>query len=371
MKHSIKLQPKKYHNRDVIEINGTITPVLGEYLEDYPYCYWYKTTSTWIIPIEEFDLQHFFEAFKNLAYIDYSALRQLKNPIEELYPRRFETNHRKNEPLPDGYVEKLMLKRYSANTIRIYSNYFKDFSYYFRDNDLADLTHEDINGYIIDLIREYDISTSQQNQRINAIKFYYEKILIREKEFYLIDRPRKEQFLPDVLSQEEIKSMLNATENSKHKSIIALIYSCGLRRSEIINLKIEDIDSNRMLIKIKNAKGKKDRYVHISESLLNLIRIYYKEHKPKNYLYNGYPGAPFSSTSVQKVIKKAALKAGIKKRVYPHILRHSFATHHIEKGIDIRFIQEWLGHETIKTTERYTHISKNNHNFRNLLDDIL
>jgi site-specific recombinase XerD len=161
------------------------------------------------------------------------------------------------------------------------------------------------------------------------------------------------------------------TNNIKHKTLIALIYSCGLRRSEAINMRISDIDSQRMLIKIRGAKGKKDRYVQLAEGTLQLLRKYYIKEKPKNYLFEGQQGEQYSSTSISNVLKNSAKKAGIKKRVYPHILRHSFATHHLEQGTDLRFIQEWLGHESSKTTEIYTHVSKTDFSkFKNPLDDI-
>lgn len=154
--------------------------------------------------------------------------------------------------------------------------------------------------------------------------------------------------------------MLRVTKNLKHKSIIAILYSCGLRRSEIINLKLTDIDSKRMLIKIRGAKGWVDRYVQLAKPTLELLRKYYKKDNPVKYLFEGERGNMYSPSSVQNLVKNAAIKAGINKRVTPHTLRHSFATHHLEQGTDLRYIQEWLGHKSSKTTERYTHVSKTN-----------
>ena len=224
--------------------------------------------------------------------------------------------------------------------------------------------------YILQLIREHNISSSQQNQRINSIKFYYEKVLGRERTVYSIDRPRKERQLPDVLSRDEVRGMLEVTKNLKHKSLIAIIYSCGLRRSEVINLSLKDIDSERMLIKVRGGKGKKDRYVQLAVNVLDLLRRYYQKEKPAVWLFEGANGKKYSATSIYNVIKHAAHEAGITKRVYPHILRHSFATHNLEQGMDIRFIQEWMGHESIKTTQRYTHVSNAIFKFKNLLDDM-
>ena len=277
-----------------------------------------------------------------------------------------------NVKLPSEYLNVLEIKRYSKNTIKTYINYFKDFIEYFFEKELDNITTHEINNYILDLIRKKNISSSQQNQRINAIKFYYEKVLGRTKEYYNIERPRQERKLPDVLSKVEIKAMLSATTNIKHKTIIAIIYSCGLRRNETIELKIRDIDSKRMVIKIRGGKGNKDRYIQLSEGLLKLLRQYYTEFKPKVWLLEGQTGGKYGAESILRAIKAAAKKANIQKRVYPHLLRHSYATHQLEQGVDIRFIQQWLGHESIKTTQRYTHVSEHNFkNFKNPLDELL
>ncbi len=270
------------------------------------------------------------------------------------------------------YKELLVLKRYSKNTQNIYCNYFKDFQIYFKKNKLEELSTKQINKYILNLIQLKNISISQQNQRINAIKFYYEKVLGKSKQYYKLYRPHKEHKLPKVLSKNEVKEILNSCNNIKHHCILILIYSAGLRRSELINLKVSDIDSERMVININGAKGKKDRVSLLSENTLSLLRKYYKECKPKQYLFEGMKGDKYSATSVAKVLKNAANKARIHKNVTPHMLRHSFAMHLLEQGTDLRYIQELLGHNSSKTTEIYTRVSKKNiHNWHSLeLTDI-
>ena len=258
----------------------------------------------------------------------------------------------------EKYRDILIQKRYSKNTEKVYINYFTDFCRKFGPGNIDDLSKEKINAYISELIRERNISASQQNQRINAIKFYYEKVLGREKEYYELHRPHKEQKLPKVLSKNEVKKILSVCENIKHKSILMLIYSAGLRRSESINLKITDIDSERMVINIRGGKGKKDRISLLSDHMLVLLRNYYRAYRPKDYLFEGQNGGKYSPTSIANILKKASLKAGIRKKVTPHILRHSFATHLLEQGTDLRYIQELLGHNSSKTTEVYTHVSK-------------
>lgn len=258
----------------------------------------------------------------------------------------------------EEYKSRLIQKRYSQNTINIYCKYFLDFYKHFSGVCLAKLSKEQINTYILHLIQSEGISTSQQNQRINAIKFYYEKILGREKQYYELHRPKKEHRLPKVLSKNEIKRIFDSCTNMKHKCILMLIYSAGLRRSELIELKISDIDSERMVITIRGAKGKKDRITLLSKNALAMLRDYYKEYRPRNYLFEGQTGGKYSTTSVANILRNSARKAGMSKNVTPHMLRHSFATHLLEQGTDLRYIQELLGHNSSKTTEIYTHVSK-------------
>jgi len=252
----------------------------------------------------------------------------------------------------------LIQKRYSVNTRKIYCHYFKDFQTYFKDDKLEDISTEQINKYILNLIISKKISVSQQNQRINAIKFYYEKVLGLPHQYYKIERPKKENKLPKVLSKEEISLIFSRIENLKHKMIISLLYSGGLRRSEILALKVSDIHSNRGLLRINGAKGKKDRFTLLSKALLEQLREYYRQYHPKTYLFEGQKGDNYSAESVSKILKQAGIKAGIQQIITLHILRHSFATHLPEQGTDLRYIQELLEHNNSKTTEIYTHITK-------------
>jgi len=368
----IILSYAKHRETPVVNIVFDYNPDIHSRLKNIASAKWSASMNCWYVARSEFNLTHFFESMKDLAYIDYSELKAQTKPLQNspiILP--FKEEKRQVE-LPNGYIERLEQERYSESTIKTYTHYFKEFIIAFENRDLTDIKNDEINTYILKLIKERQISSSQQNQRINAIKFYYEKVLRGEKEYYQIDRPRKERKLPDILSKEEIAGMMDATENIKHKCLIALIYSCGLRRSEAINLKLGDIDSQRMLIKIRGAKGKKDRYVQLAKSILTLLRDYYKKDRPETWLFEGTKGKQYSATSIYNTVKDLAQKAGIKKRVYPHILRHSFATHHLEQGTDLRFIQEILGHESSKTTEIYTHVSKSElSKFRNPIDDIL
>ena len=213
------------------------------------------------------------------------------------------------------------------------------------------------NNYLRYLVMERKVSASYQNQAINAIKFYYERVLGGNRKFYFVERPLKEKTLPIVLNEAEVKSILNHTHNIKHKAILMVAYSAGLRVSEIVNLKIADIDSGRMQIRISSAKGNKDRYTLLSDKTLGVLRTYFKAYKPKEWLFEGAARQQYSVRSVQKILKVSARAAGIQKAISIHTLRHSFATHLLEHGTDIRYIQGLLGHGNVKTTEIYTHIS--------------
>ncbi len=257
----------------------------------------------------------------------------------------------------EEYKTMLQLKRYSSNTRKSYINAFQNFLVFFSHKKIDDLKKNEIQEYLLSQL-ENGTSSSFQNLQINAIKFYYEKVLGRKREIYDLPRPKKEHKLPAVLSEEEIIKLFKQVSNIKHKAILYLIYSGGLRLSEVVNLKITDIDSKRNLILIRESKGKKDRTTLLSQALLELLRDYYREYKPENYLFEGQKGGQYSVRSVQNIFRMALSKSGIKKHATVHTLRHSFATHLLERGTDLRYIQELLGHANSKTTEIYTHITK-------------
>ncbi len=266
--------------------------------------------------------------------------------------------------------QRLIIKRYSPSTVSTYLSCLTHFFNFHKTKNTETLSKQDILYYLEFLVKK-GYSKSSQNQYINSIKFYYEKFLEREKQYYFIDRPIKDKKLPIVLSKEEVQSLFNQVYNLKHKTILVLIYSCGLRISELINLKINDIDTQRMLIQIRNSKGNKDRQVQLAEQIHQLIKRYNNEYNPKQFLFNGLNSFQYSTASIQKIIKRAAIKADIRKNVTPHTLRHSFATHLLEDGIDIRYIQTILGHSNIQTTQIYTHVSSRHlKNIKNPTDDM-
>ncbi len=251
----------------------------------------------------------------------------------------------------------LRSKRYSDSTIATYSEAMKSFLVFYRAKFIADITNEDVIVYNNEYILKNDLSASYQNQTINALKLFFKIINHSKMDVAALHRPKNAKTLPNVLSKEETFRLIEVTTNLKHKALLALIYSSGLRISEAINMKITDIDSQRMLIHVKNAKGKKDRYTLLSTKVLGLLKEYYTIYKPTKFLFEGQFGEQYSSRSAQAVLHQSARKAEIKKRISLHTLRHSFATHLLESGTDLRYIQDLLGHSSPKTTMIYTHVS--------------
>ena len=259
---------------------------------------------------------------------------------------------------PPEFIDKLEIKNYSNSTVKTYISMFERFINFYKGQDLIKLDENDVRKYLL-YLTSIKKSDSYFNQAVNAIKFYYEVVLEMPNRFYSIERPQKEEKLPTVISKNEVLKIIEATNNIKHKCIVQLLYSSGLRRQELINLKLKDIDSERMVINVHSGKGKKDRLTVLSSNLLIDLRNYFNAWKPKEYLFEGQYGGKYTGNSVNKVVVKAAKKAGIKKNVTPHTLRHSFATHLLESGTDLRYIQSLLGHNSSRTTEIYTHVAVN------------
>ena len=259
-------------------------------------------------------------------------------------------------------IEKFQLwlrsKRYSERTINTYKDALKSFFVFFNTKAIADLTNEDVIKYNNEFILKNKLSASYQNQITNAIKLYFKTIKYTKIEIDKIHRPKRAKVLPNVLSKEEVKAILEAHSNNKHKMMLSLIYSCGLRSGELLALKPIHIDSKRNIVLLKNAKGQKDRITPLSPKILEMLRTYFKEYRPIIYLFEGQKaGMPYDARSLQLVLKQALRKTKITKPVTLHWLRHSYATHLLESGTDLRYIQELLGHSSSKTTEIYTHVS--------------
>ncbi len=263
-----------------------------------------------------------------------------------------------NQQAYQNYIDLLYLKGYSPNTIKTYTVEFAQLLYLIKDKNINTLTIEHLKSYLLYCLKTLKLSENQVHSRINAIKFYYEQVLQQPKIVIEIPRPKKPSLLPKVINLQDVAKMIKQTPNLKHKTLLMLVYGMGLRVSEIINLQISDIDSKSMQVHIQGAKGKKDRYTNLPEAVLPFLRNYYKEYKPQKYLFEGQYRQQYSIRSAQQVFKQSLMRAKINKDVGIHGLRHSYATHLLEQGTDISYIQKLLGHNDIKTTLIYAQVSK-------------
>lgn len=257
--------------------------------------------------------------------------------------------------------ERLSLLAFSQSTIKTYINEMSQLLQTLNNIPADELKPEHLKRYLVYCYEKLKLTENTLHSRINAMKFYYEQVLGREKFFWEIPRPKKPLLLPKLLNETELAKLFNALSNKKHKAMLFTAYSSGLRVSEIVNLKIADIDSKRMQILVQRGKGKKDRYVNLSPVLLDILRKYIMEYKPRPLVYlfeSEQTGTAYPARTIQQIFTNAKQKAGIRKEVGIHSLRHSFATHLLDKGTDIRYIKDLLGHFNIKTTERYLHVSK-------------
>lgn len=258
------------------------------------------------------------------------------------------------------YQNQLILKGFSQNTRRVYTSEFAQLLYIIKSTPIEKLTKEKLQSYFLYCHKDLHISENQMHSRMNAVKFYFEKVLHQDKMFFDIPRPKRRLILPKALNTEEIKKIFAATENPKHRLILQMCYGMGLRVSEVVNLKLQHIDSVTMKVLINCGKGKKDRYVNLPHAILSDLRTYYKAFLPKDYVFEGQYGGKYSVRSAQSVFKIAMNKAGIIKTVGIHSLRHSYATHLLEYGTDITLIQKLMGHQDLKTTLGYTHVADRN-----------
>lgn len=302
---------------------------------------WDKELDIWFLPYNGIMKDKLHSIFSNKELI---FERSVKNNI-------FNKQHIYNAK------QKLTLKGYSQKTIKNYINAIKRFDEYI-NKDFSKVTANEIIEYQL-MLMENKRSHSYINQFISSLKFLYQQVLRTNLDISQLSRPKKQKTLPKVLSSEEVKKIIQSLQNKKHKTMLYIIYSAGLRVSEAASLRIKDIDSQRMMIKVSQGKGRKDRYVMLSTAVLEQLRIYYKQYKPKYWLFEGSEKCShISDRTIQRIFKNACEISGIKKNASVHSLRHSFATHLLESGTDLRIIQELLGHTNSKTTEIYTHVSK-------------
>lgn len=319
-------------------------------MQKVPDVYWSKTFNGWTIPDTPEN-----RSKCNLTS-DPATLVKLQ-PYQQTSKTALSFMSVNNKEQLRKFLQHLQLKAYSPSTIRTYRNEFAQLLLILTQHPVQYLEPHHLQRYLLYCMQK-GLKENSIHSRINALKFYYEQVLHKKKMFFEIPRPKKPELLPGVFNKEEIAQIINSVENLKQKTILLLTYACGLRVSEVVSLKIADIDGRRMVMHIKHAKGKKDRVVSLSPTVLIMLRAYYKRYLPKTYLFEGqFSGEHYSVRSIQQVLYEAKSKANIFKQGGMHLLRHSFATHLIDKGIDVVMIQKLLGHNDIKTTLRYLHVS--------------
>jgi integrase/recombinase XerD len=313
----------------------------------------YHKETGWRVPYEKEAYQNLRIQLANLEIIIQSE-KQVIETVKEKFPTKIDLAEEEKIAIWK-LIEKLTLKRYSQNTIRTYKSCLEYF-FMTRKKELNALDAEEIRLFVLTQLKEKKWSEATQNSYINSIKFYVEhftNLNVNWKDF----RPKEPKKLPGVLSEEEVVKLFQACANTKHKTILMLIYSAGLRLNELIQLRNDDLNIERKEIFIHSGKGKKDRMTILADKMTTQLKTYLKEYQPKYWLIEGADGGIYSARSVQAILRKAVKDAGINPFATVHTLRHSFATHLLEKGTDIRYIQELLGHSSIKTTEIYTHIT--------------
>jgi integrase/recombinase XerD len=324
-----------------------------------------KKRKEWLLPWSKMSVDSLADYFSNKG-VKVNVTRQVVN--EELKAERKVTGDEiRSKLLGDKALDGLDMltwyldeNRYSPRTRESYLAMLEFFFRYFSPKEPQDITEEEISKFLYDFIIRLGYSATYQNQMVSAIKVYYTIAGKGKVDPEFLERPRRRRSLPKVLSKEEVSSILNSSGNLKHKLLLWIIYSCGLRRSEVTNIRLTDMDHERNILHIREGKGMVDRFVPVPDKVWVKVEEYTRAYKPREYLFEGQTGGRYSSESVYHVFKEAMFKAGIKKDVGVHSLRHSYATHLHENGLDIRYIQELLGHKSSRTTEIYTHVSRRN-----------
>ncbi len=367
---TIVLQPLYHRAKENIGLHFPCNAAIGQKVKTIAGARWSRTHRCWYVPLTK---EHYLlvkEKLGSMATLDTKALQQYleqRKAVQPLVQKKEQMSYRrayilKECPLsPENlsafarFQQLLQLKGYSKNTFRTYTSEFHCLMRLLGNVAVSSLSKAHIQSYLLWLMQKQKYSEQHLHTAINAVKFYFEQVEGRGKEFYDLPRPKKPFRLPRILAEEEVVALVKSTPNLKHRALLMTAYAAGLRVSELVNLKIKDIDSKRMMIFIEQSKGKKDRMVPLSKLLLDTLRTYVRQYKPTFYLFEGGKG-PYSSRSAQLILKEAKMKAGIYKRGSIHSLRHSYATHLLQGGTEVRYIQAFLGHNSLKTTMRYTHV---------------
>jgi site-specific recombinase XerD len=359
---NITLKKLKHRDKDCIGLYYPYNKELIAHTKMLPGVLWSASNKCWYVENKNNALHRLFVHFKGVAWLN-NELKSTKRSIEiistkkALNPYKEKVNKEAKHEL--GRFRKWMeSKRYSKSTIDTYLGILSSFFGFHHLKKPGDIEMEDVNNYNFEVVVKNNYSIVYQRQFINALKLFLKNMNGFKIDPEALERPRKSKKLPVVLSRDEILRLLLATPNLKHRTILTMLYGSGLRISELINLKIADIDFARKQVFIKDAKGRKDRVVALSERIYGLLNDYLHTYQPDVYLFNGQENLKYTAGSVRHFLARAVKQAGIKKRVTPHTLRHSYATHLLEGGVDLKYVQELLGHSRPETTQIYLHVTK-------------
>lgn len=360
MKISINCFYCHHKNREGILLQFPLHTGLNNFFKKLPFAKYSNTHKGWIIPKNKAYLQQIATYAKPIANLNITALKGNKLQAELFNHKgiKLTSISMVNTQYYQQFKKHLTNSGYSHSTIKTYTSELATFFTTLQNIDASLMTVNKLTSYFYYCHTHLKLSENTLHSRINALKYFYENVLRFEKFFYEIPRPKKKKILPKVISEEKILEYILKVSNLKHKTILLLAYSAGLRVSEVINLKISDIDSNRMQVCINAAKGKKDRRVPLSKSVLQFLREYYKEYKPIYWLFEGQlKGEKYHTRTAQLIFKQTYKYANLPSSISFHSLRHSYATHLLDNGTDIKYIQQLLGHNDIKTTLRYLHVT--------------
>lgn len=354
------LAPLFHKNEWQISIKFSFDHEIKVQLRELKAVKWSRTHSCFYIGFSHDNKQLLYTKLRaGKIYVDYRELQNFRLPKkEEKLSQPIPTFSREQKKVLHEFVAYLRGQRLSESSVRTYYNFVLKFVDFIGERQISELRKRDIELFVEQRIAAGNYALSTHRQCISAIKHFLQLYDTGSIELNEIKRPTKSRYLPVVLSNEEIISLLQTTRNLKHRAILAMIYSGGLRIGELLNLRLSHIDIPRRQIIVKNSKGRKDRVVVLAESILPLLHNYLTTYAPREYFAEGLYGGPYSAQSVRTFLADSCRRAGIKKKVTPHTLRHSYATHMLENGIDLRYIQELLGHSKPETTMIYTHVSR-------------
>jgi integrase/recombinase XerD len=367
----VQLKLAEIDNQAVFLLSTETVLDAKKYLLPIPFIQYSKKLGAFYFERKEGLLKQLMEAIKGAVFVAVHQHVTLQSLLLE--STFWSQTHALKINIPESYLKSLKASNYSKSTIHHYYHSFALFVYVvqLQGKHLTDVTTTEVNNLVLQISTANKYSTSATQIMINAVLYYYRTVLKLPQYKTEIQRPQKEHTLPKVLSKADVQKIINHCINLKHKTMLVMLYSAGLRAGEIIDLKVKDIDSKRKVIFIRKAKGFKDRTVMLSDKLTEMLRNYYKEYKPTTYLFEGQYGDKYSQSSMRKVLKDAAQRAGLRESPTLHWLRHSFATHLLEAGTDLRYIQQLLGHASSKTTEIYTYVStKHISQIKSPLDDL-